>query len=264
MTNILKRNNVKVIGEGEKVMIFAHGYGCDQNVWRLITWAFAQDYKLILFDYVGSGKSDIAAYDDHRYSTLKGYTQDLIEICQELKISDAIFIGHSVSGMIGILASIEHPELFSKMVFLSPSPKYINDHDYEGGFDKKDLDELLEVMDSNYLGWSKSLALVIMKNADRPELGDELANSFCATDPDIAKKFARVTFLSDNREDLKNFKIPSLTLQCLDDIIAPLAVGNYIHEQVKNNKLVILKATGHCSHMSAPNETIAAIKDFIS
>ena len=264
MSVILKRNNVKVTGQGEKAMIFAHGYGCDQHVWMAIKGAFEKDYKLVLFDYVGAGQSDLAAYDIERYSTLKGYAADVIEICDELQIEDAIFVGHSVSAMIGVIAANQRPGLFNKLVFIGPSPRYLNDTAYTGGFEKETLEELFEVMDNNYLGWSQAMGPAIMGNPDKPELGQALTNSFCATDPDIAKRFARVTFLSDNRADLPGLKIPSLTLQCREDIIAPVEVGEYIHQHAPMNQLVILEATGHCSHMSAPEETISAIKAFMA
>lgn len=263
MQTILKRNNVNVIGKGNKVMMLAHGFGCDQNSWQFITNAFVDDYKIVLFDYVGAGKSDLSAYNSERYSTLNGYAQDIIEICKELEINDAIFIGHSVSSMIGVLASIQEPSLFEKLIFIGPSPRYTNDNDYIGGFERKDLEGLFESMDSNYLGWSGSLAPAIMGNADRPELGNFLTNSFCSTDPDIAKEFARVTFLSDNRDDLKHLKTKSLTLQCREDIIAPLTIGEYVNKHAPNNTLYVMEATGHCPHISAPEETIEAIKSFI-
>ncbi|MDB5012867.1 MAG: alpha/beta hydrolase [Daejeonella sp.] len=264
MSNVFKRNNVTVTGSGEKVMLFAHGYGCDQNVWRSLTRAFENDYKIVLFDYVGAGKSDLSAYDPVRYSTLDGYATDILEICAELNISQAIFIGHSVSSMIGVLAANKEPSIFEKMVFIGPSPRYLNDEGYVGGFNLNDLEDLFNVMDNNYLGWAQALAPAIMGNADRPELGESLTNSFCATDPEIAKQFARVTFLSDNREDLPKLKVKSLTLQCSEDIIAPIEVGRYVQEHTPGNKLQILKATGHCSHLSAPEETINAIKSFVS
>jgi len=264
MQFVLKRNNVNVIGKGEKVMLLAHGFGCDQNSWQFITDAFADDYKIILFDYVGAGKSDLSAYDSERYSTLNGYARDIVEICKELNITDAIFVGHSVSSMIGVLAAIQEPSIFEKLVFIGPSPRYINDKDYVGGFERKDLEGLFESMDSNYLGWSGSLAPAIMGNADRPELGEFLTNSFCATDPEIAKEFARVTFFSDNREDLKKLQAKSLTLQCKEDIIAPLSVGEYVKENTPGNSMLMMEATGHCPHISAPAETIAAIKSFIN
>jgi sigma-B regulation protein RsbQ len=264
MTDILKRNNVNVIGDGKKVMIFAHGFGCDQNVWSYLVKEFSSDYKLVLFDYVGAGKSDISAYDSQKYSKLEGYAQDILDVCEALKIKDAIFIGHSVSSIIGLLAANKEPSYFEKLVFIGPSPRYMNDEGYTGGFERENLEQLFDMMDSNYLGWSRSLAPAIMGNPDRPELGDELTNNFCATDPKIAGEFARVTFLSDNRSDLSKLQIPSLTLQCADDIIAPVEVGYYMEKNTPGNLLVMMKATGHCPHMSAPEETVKAIKAFIS
>jgi sigma-B regulation protein RsbQ len=264
MINILQRNNVHVIGQGQQFIVLAHGFGCDQNVWQGLTEAFQNDYKLVLFDYVGAGQSDLSAYDVERYSTLEGYAKDIIEIGDRLQIEGAIFVGHSVSSMIGVIAANERPELFSKLVFLGPSPRYLNDVNYTGGFSEADLEELFEMMDNNYLGWSQAMAPAIMANPDKPELGETLTNSFCATDPDIAKRFARVTFRADNRSDLTKLTIPSLTLQCREDIIAPLSVGEYIREHAPLNQMVILEATGHCSHMSAPQETVRAIKAFIA
>lgn len=261
--NVLKRNNVNVIGDGEQVMVFAHGFGCDQNVWSYVTDAFTADHKLVLFDYVGAGKSDISAYDSNRYSSLNGYADDLIEVCDALNVRDAIFVGHSVSSMIGIIAAKANPSLFKKLVFLGPSPCYINEEGYTGGFEREDMDGLFEMMDSNYLGWSRALAPQIMANPERPELGEALANNFCSTDPQIAKEFARVTFYSDNRADLAGIGPESLTIQCSDDIIAPFIVGKYMEAHTPNNKFILIDATGHCPHMSAPEETIAAIKAFI-
>lgn len=264
MTDILKRNNVKTYGAGEQVMVFAHGYGCDQHVWADIAASFEQDYKLVTFDYVGAGQSDLSAYHKERYSTLDGYAKDILEIYEALDLKDTVLVGHSVSSMIGLLAAVRHPQLFSKLIFLGPSPRYLNDGDYFGGFERNDLEDLFNMMDNNYLGWSRALAPSIMGNQDRPQLGERLTNSFCATDPEIAKHFARVTFLSDNREDLVKLTIPSLTLQCTNDIIAPVEVGRYMHEKMQNNTLVIMEATGHCPHMSAPDETIEAIKAYLS
>lgn len=264
MKDILKRNNVKVIGSGSETMMFAHGFGCDQHVWAGMIDAFKDQYQLILFDYVGAGCSDLTAYDPVRYGTLQGYAQDVIEICEALGLSKVIFVGHSVSSMIGVLAANQLPDLFSKLVFLGPSPCYINEDGYVGGFNRKDLEDLLAVMDNNYLGWARALAPQIMGNSERPALGESLTNSFCATDPEIAKQFARVTFLSDYRDDLPKLSVPSLTLQCSADIVAPVEVGMYVNRVTPGNQLVILQATGHCSHLSAPDETISAIKDFIS
>jgi sigma-B regulation protein RsbQ len=262
--DILKRNNVKIVGDGDQTMVFAHGYGCDQNVWSEMVDDFSKDYKVVSFDYVGAGASDLSAYRKERYSTLNGYAEDLLEIYEALGLEDTILVAHSVSSMIGLLAGIRKPELFNRMIFLGPSPRYLNDGDYIGGFEQNDLEELFEMMDKNYLGWSSALAPSIMGNSDRPELGQRLTNSFCATDPEIAKQFARVTFLSDNRQDLTKLKVPSLTLQCTSDIIAPMNVGYYMNERMQNNTLVILEATGHCPHMSAVNETISAIKTYLN
>ncbi len=264
MTNILKRNNVTITGKGDKVMLFAHGFGCSQNAWKRITPAFADAYKIILFDYVGAGKSDTSAYDKMKYSTLDGYATDILEICRELNIKDAIFIGHSVSCMIGALASIKEPSLFNKLVFIAPSPSYLNEEGYVGGFEKEEIDSIFELMDEDYISWAKLMSPQIMGTPDKPELAEEMENNFCSTDHDILKDFARVTFLSDNRKALTNIPVESLTLQCTDDIIAPLEVGQYIHDNTPNNIMVILNATGHCPHMSAPDETIEAIKAFLN
>jgi sigma-B regulation protein RsbQ len=245
-------------------MMFAHGFGCDQNSWKFIIDAFTPDCKLILFDYVGAGRSDLSQYESHKYSTLAGYARDILDICETLDLSDVIFVGHSVSSMIGLLAAREKPSYFKKLIFIGPSPCYLNDKGYTGGFERVDLEGLFEFMDNNYLGWSSTLAPAIMGNADRPELGEFLTNSFCSTDPDIARQFARVTFYSDNRKDLKYLTVPSLTLQCSDDIIAPLAVGDYIKEHTPDNTLVIMQASGHCPHISEPEETIKAIKAYIN
>lgn len=243
--------------------MFAHGFGCDQNMWRYVTPEFGKDYQIVLFDLVGAGGSDWSAFSYEKYEELDGYADDVIEIAKELELQDAIFVGHSVSAMIGVLAANKAPGIFKKLVLVGPSPKYINEGDYVGGFTKPQIDELLETLDSNYLGWSKAMAPVIMGNADRPELGHELSNSFCKTDPEIAKAFAKTTFLSDTRDDLKKCDLRTLVLQCSQDVIAPQVVGEYVHSQMPDSKLVIMKATGHCPNLSAPEETIAAIKAFI-
>jgi len=260
----LKRNNVKLSGpEGCQAMIFAHGFGCDQNMWRFVTPAFEETYRIVLFDHVGAGQSDPSAYSRGKYESLKGYASDVLEICRELGLTRAIFVGHSVSAMIGVLAALQEPDRFERLVLVGPSPRYIDDGDYTGGFSREDIEGLLESLDSNYLGWSSAMAPVIMGNPDRPELGSELTNSFCRTNPEIAKHFARVTFLSDNRADLPNLKVRSLILQCQDDAIAPRSVGEYVHRQIADSELVLLEATGHCPNLSAPRETIAAIQGFL-
>jgi sigma-B regulation protein RsbQ len=257
------RNNVKLAGTGSTAMMFAHGFGCDQNMWRFITPAFEDRFRIVLFDHVGAGGSDLRAYDQRKYATLTGYAQDVVEIGDELGLKDAVFVGHSVSAMIGLLASLRAPRMFKSLVMVGPSPRYIDDGNYVGGFTEKQIEELLDFLADNYMGWSSAMAPVIMRNADRPELGEELVNSFCRTDPDIAKEFARVTFLSDNRADLAKVKIPTLILQCSEDVIAPIAVGEFVHRHIPNSKLVVMKATGHCPNLSAPEEVIAAMRDFV-
>jgi sigma-B regulation protein RsbQ len=259
--SVVLRNNVKIFGSGTIPFVFAHGYGCDQNMWRFVAPAFQDKYKIVLYDHVGFGKSDLTAFQPTKYSDLNGYAQDLIEICNELGMRRIVFAGHSVGAMIGVLAAIQEPDLFRKLVLIGPSPCYINDGDYVGGFAKQDIDGLLEFLDSNHLGWSNTMAPVIMGNPDRPELAEELANSFCRTDPEIAKHFARLTFLSDNRADLSKLTVPSVILQCSQDAIAPTSVGDYIQRHLVHSSLIHLKATGHCPQLSAPQETIEAMMD---
>lgn len=261
--NVCLRNNVKVIGTGATTLMFGHGFGCDQNTWRALIPAFKDDYQLVLFDYVGAGKSDLTAYDQSRYGSLEGYAQDIIDICSALSLSNIIFISHSVSSMISLLALKQEPSLFEKAVFIGPSPRYINEPGYVGGINEVDLEELLELMDSNYLGWSSMMAPAIMGNANRPELAEALTTSFCATDPNIAREFARTTFLSDNRKDLQYLTIPSLTIQCNDDFLTSSKVAQYIQEHTKNNQIVMLGSSGHCPHLSDPEGVIEAIKTFI-
>jgi sigma-B regulation protein RsbQ len=262
--SVLARNNVRVSGRPEgPPIVFAHGFGCDQNMWRFVAPEFEHDHRLILFDYVGAGGSDLAAYDAERYSTLDGYAGDVLEIARELELTDAVFVGHSVSSMIGVLAAAREPERFSKLVLIGPSPRYIDDDGYTGGFALEDIEELLESMNANFLGWSSAMAPAIMGNAGRPELGEELTESFCRTDPDVAARFARATFMSDNRADLATVSVPTLVLQCSDDVIAPTAVGEYVHRQIPGSVFRQLEATGHCPNLSAPRETVDAIRAFI-
>jgi sigma-B regulation protein RsbQ len=260
----LARNNVMVHGAADaQPMLFAHGFGCDQHMWRFVWPAFAGDHRVVLFDHVGHGGSDRTVFDRDRYATLSGYADDILDICRELDLRDVIFVGHSVSAMIGALAAIAEPERFAHLILVCPSPRYIDDKGYVGGFAPEDIDGLLESLDSNYLGWSGAMAPVIMGNADRPELGEELRNSFCATDPEIARHFAQVTFRSDNRSDLPAVGTPALVLQCREDAIAPREVGAYVHAQLPDSRLVVLEATGHCPNLSAPEETIAAIRAYL-
>ena len=262
--DVLSRNNVTTGGvPGGRPMLFAHGFGCDQNMWRYVAPEFDRDFRTVLFDHVGAGRSDLSTYDAAKYSTLQGYATDVLEICEALALEDVVFVGHSVSAMIGMLASLEQPDRFSRLVMVGPSPRYLDDEEYVGGFSEADIRELLDSLDSNYLGWSSAMAPVIMGNADRPELGEELTDSFCRTDPAIARQFASVTFLSDNREDLAKVSVPTLVLQCSNDVIAPTPVGEFVHANVPGSTMVTLEATGHCPNLSAPEETVAAISAFV-
>jgi sigma-B regulation protein RsbQ len=262
--SVVARNNVTVSGNpGGRPMLFAHGFGCDQNMWRFVAPAFADEYRIVLFDYVGAGGSDLSAYDPERYGSLYGYVEDVLEICRELNLWDVVFVGHSVSATIGVLAAIEEPDRFARLVLVSPSPRFIDEGDYVGGFSREDIDGLLESLESNYLGWSRAMAPVIMGNPDRPELGQELTNSFCRADPEIQRRFARVTFLADNRADLPRAGVRSLVLQVADDAIAPQSVGEFVHDQLPDSRYVLLDASGHCPNLSAPEATIAAIRAFL-
>ncbi|MFJ8811194.1 alpha/beta fold hydrolase [Streptomyces sp. NPDC102490] len=263
--DIERRNNVTVTGNPRgRAVVLAHGFGCDQNMWRLTVPALAEDYRVVLFDYVGAGRSDLSAFSENRYASLDGYARDVVEVCEALDLRDAVFVGHSVSAMIGVLATAMAPERIGALVMVAPSPRYIDDAGYRGGFSAEDIDELLESLESNYLGWSATMAPVIMGNADRPELGEELTNSFCATDPDMARVFARTTFLSDSRGDLKAVTVPTLILECTQDVIAPREVGAFVHQTIAGSELVTLDATGHCPHLSAPEATNGAITDFLA
>ncbi|MEP7736764.1 alpha/beta hydrolase [Nocardioides sp. 31GB23] len=261
---MISRHHVSVSGPRDaQPMLFGHGFGCDQTMWRHVAPAFSDRYRVVTFDHMGSGGSDVSGYDPSRYEDLHGYASDVLEIVRELELSDVVFVGHSVSSMIGALAAIAAPERFDALVMVSPSPRYIDDIDYRGGFAREDIDELLEALASNYLGWSSAMAPVIVGNPDRPALGEELTASFCRMDPEIARQFATTTFLSDNREDLPKVAVPTLVLQCSRDAIAPTRVGRYVADSVPDATFVQLAATGHCPNLSAPEETIAAIDDFL-
>ncbi|MFQ3198636.1 MAG: sigma-B regulation protein RsbQ [Paraglaciecola sp.] len=263
--NVINRNNVRVSGEGAQTIIFAHGYGCDQAMWRKVSPSFEDEYRVVLFDYVGAGLSDPDAYDPVRYSSLAGYAKDIVEICTALDLQNAILVGHSVSSMIGLLAAIEIPHRISKLVMICPTPRYLNDlPDYIGGFEHADIEGLLDMISRNQPGWASHLAGIIAKNPELPELAQELDASFCAMDPPIAKRFAKATFFADNRSDLVGFDKPCLLLQCQEDSVAPNVVGDYLHQHLLNSSLQQMKATGHCPHMSHPLETIQLIKKYLA
>ena len=260
---VLSRKNVNVSGGGPRVMMSSPGFGCHQSMWTEVAKAFEPEFRVVLFDHVGAGRSDLSAYDSQKYSSLDGYARDVVEIGRELSLKDAVFVGHSVSAMIGALASIKAPGMFSDLVMVGPSPRYLDDGDYTGGFSREQVEELLDFLGDNHLGWSAAMAPAIMGNPDRPELGERLTNSFCATDPEIAREFARVTFLSDNRDDLDKIAARTLVLQCSEDIIAPECVGEYVHDRVPDSQFMLLEATGHCPNLSAPDEVIKAIRAFV-
>ncbi|MGQ4668002.1 alpha/beta fold hydrolase [Metabacillus halosaccharovorans] len=264
MSHVIKRNNVKIEGSGEKTIVFAPGFGCDQTVWQNVKNAFLDDYKVILFDYVGIGNSDIESYDPEKYHTLSGYVQDLLDICSALNFEKTIFVGHSVSSMIGMLASIKKPAYFSTLIMIGPSPCYLNDPpSYYGGFEKDDLLGLLDMMEKNYIGWANMFASTLVNDPNRHSLSKDLEDRFCSTDPVIARQFAEATFFADNRGDLSKVSVPSLIIQCSNDIIAPAEVGEYLLNQLPNSELKRLIATGHCPHMSHPEETIQVIRQYL-
>jgi sigma-B regulation protein RsbQ len=262
--DLVERHHITEFGRPDgPPMVFAHGFGCDQRMWQAVVPAFADRFRVVLFDWIGFGRSDASSYDFGRYSSLDGYASDLLAICEQLGLDDVVFVGHSVASMIGVLAAVREPARFDKLVLVGPSPRYIDDDDYVGGFRDADIDDLLDSLADNYLGWSRAMAPVIMGNGDRPELADELEAAFCRADPQIAEQFAAVTFRSDNRAELGDVRVPTLVLQCTDDAIAPDAVGEFVHAAITGSTLVHLEATGHCPNISAPEETAAAIAAFV-
>jgi sigma-B regulation protein RsbQ len=261
--DVRSRNNVRIVGAADgPTIVLAHGFGCDQNLWRLVTARLAPEFRVVLFDHVGSGASDPAAWDAERYSSLQGYADDILELVRDLDLRDVVFVGHSVAAMMGVLAACDDPVRIAKLVLLTPSPCYVDDGDYRGGFSRADIDELLESLESNYLGWSRAMAPTIMGAPGQPELSEELAESFCRTDPTRARVFARATFLSDNRADLDRVCVPTLVIECAFDAIAPCGVGAFVHGRIAGSRLITLDTTGHCPHLSAPEETAEAIAAF--
>lgn len=261
---IIQKFHIKVLGDSSQTLMFTHGYGCDQNMWRFIYPHYQTKYKIVLFDLLGSGNSNLAEYDFEKYNSLNGYADDIIEIIETMQLKNVTFVGHSVSAMIGVLAANKSSQLFRNLVLIGPSPCYINKEGYFGGFESKDIDELIQALESNYLGWSSYITPIIMGNEDKPQLAEELNNSFCRTDPKIAQHFGRVTFLSDNRKDLDFVEVSTLILQCQKDVIAPVAVGDYVHKKIKNSHLEMLPSTGHCPHLSDPQSVINAIDSFLT
>jgi sigma-B regulation protein RsbQ len=263
-TEIINRNNVTILGSGEKTLLLAHGFGCDQNMWRFMLPALTDNYRVILFDYVGSGKSDLSHFDQSRYSSLEGYAQDVLDICDALELHDVIFVGHSVSSTIGLIASLQQPKTFRQLIMICPSPCFLNfKPDYIGGFDKSDLEELLDLMDKNYIGWANYLAPLVMGANNSEKLIGELSGSFCSTDPVIAKTFAKATFFSDYRHLLKNAKHPVLLFQSSQDSLASTTIGDYMQQQLPDAKLHVVEAEGHCLHMTRPDIINQALREYI-
>jgi sigma-B regulation protein RsbQ len=264
VVDVRRRNNVREYGRADgRPIVFAHGFGCSQEAWRLVLPQFVDDYRVIAFDNVGAGGSDLSAYDRGKYDTIDGYASDVLDILDALELEDAVYVGHSVSSMIGVIASIRDPSRFGALVLVGPSPRYVNDGDYVGGFEQADIDGLIDALDANYLGWSATMAPVIMGNAERPELGEELTGLFCRVDPQVARQFARVTFLSDNRRDLAKVTVPTLVLQSSEDVIAPTPVGEFVHEQIPGSVLRMMSARGHVPNLSAPDEVASEIRAFL-
>jgi sigma-B regulation protein RsbQ len=262
--DVTQRNHVRVLGDGPTTVLFAHGFGCDQNMWRFVAPNYAKRYRVVLFDLVGSGGSDLSAYDPAKYDSLQGYASDVVDIIDQFATGPVIFVGHSVSAMIGVLADLAKPGRISSHIMIGPSPCYLNDGSYVGGFTRDDIDSLLDMLESNYLGWASTMAPRIMGAPGEPELAEELTNSFCRTDPTIAKQFARVTFLSDNREELRQLTTPCLILQCSDDLIAPRSVGDFLHDILPDSRLCVIDNVGHCPHLSTPSACIDAMDDFLA
>lgn len=262
MKDIVKRNNVRILGRGKQPMMFAHGFIGDQNIWRFVSPAFEEKYRVILFDYVGTGESDSSTYHEQRYANLEGYARDVIEICEALHLSDVVFVGHSVSGMIGLIAAIGNPEYFSSMIFIGPSPCYLNEKQYHGGFEKSDVYAFLENMEKDFLGWAKETAAAVINDPDKPEFEQELVAGLLKRDRKMMKNFALATFFSDYRKELLKFKIPCLILQCRNDKMVPVQVGDYLHAHLENSTLNILNAKGHFPNLTAPDEVIAGMLRF--
>lgn len=262
--SILTRNDVTITGNGEQTIIFAPGFGCDQTVWKTVAESFEHKYQVVLFDYVGMGKSDVTAFDPIKYGKLSGYVQDVLDVCGSLQLTEAIFVGHSVSGMIGLLASLQHPEYFSDLIMVGPSPCYLNDPpEYFGGFEEEELTGLIDMMEKNYIGWATAFAATLINNPDHSDVADDLEERFCSTDPIIARKFAEACFFADHRKELPGVNVPALIMQCAEDVIAPTEVGKYMNQHIPNSEIVYMKATGHCPHMSHPKETAELIHEYL-
>lgn len=263
--SVIQRNNITVHGNGDKVLVLAHGFGCDQRMWRYVLPTLSERYKVVLFDYVGSGNSDPSSFSVDRYSSLNGYAKDVVDVFEALELENVAFVGHSVSSIIGLIALLEAPNTIAELVMVCPSPYFLNDlPDYEGGFEQSDLQELMSLMDKNYIGWAHYLAPLVMGVNSSEALVEELSGSFCSTDPVIAKTFANATFFSDHRNLLPQCTARTLILQSASDSLASVRVGKYMHQHVPNSELEIIQAEGHCLHMTDPAVTASSIANFVN
>ncbi|MYL23199.1 alpha/beta fold hydrolase [Halomonas alkaliantarctica] len=261
---IRRRNNVTVRGQGERTLMLAHGFGCDQKMWRFLIPRLERHYTLVLFDYVGSGNSDTSAFDVERYARLEGYAQDILDICEALSLKDVTLIGHSVSSIIGLIACETAPERFSRLVMIAPSPSFQNHPpDYYGGFEQEDLQDLLDLMDMNYIDWANYLAPLVMDKQNGDTLVNELSDSFCSIDPVAAKTFAQATFTADYRHILPDTPCPTLIVQSKHDALAPQHIGHYMHDVMPHSTLLMIDTVGHCPHMSHPRQVLDAVLDFL-
>jgi sigma-B regulation protein RsbQ len=259
------RLNAHVAGPaGARPVVLVHGFGCDQSMWRHVAPELAADHRVVVLDLVGAGGSDLDSYDLERYSRLEAHAEDVVALCRELELQDVALVGHSVSAMIAVVAHLAAPDLFSALVLIGPSARYLDDGDYVGGFTRSDIDDLLETMDSNHLGWQNPLAGMVMANPDRPELAAELEATFCRNRPEIARHFAGVTFLGDNRDDLPKVAVPTLVVQTRHDAIAPVSAGEFVHHNIPDSRIVFIEGHGHVPHLSSPPETLKAIREFLA
>ncbi len=260
----LRKNNVSISGSGSKTLVFVHGYGCDQSMWRFVAPQFELSHRVVLYDLTGMGQSDLSEYDFKAYRTLQRHADDLTAILEDLEVSDGVLIGHSVGATIACLAALKCPERISALALVAPSPSFMNDAAYTGGFDREALEGLVNLMDENFLGWTSRVTPTIAGEDRAGETAAELTQSFCRTDPAIAKHFGRITFLADHRADMKRVEAPAAIIQCTDDALAPVDVGVWLSENMKRGTLKFIEATGHCPHMTEPAKTTEAIREFLA